>query len=111
MERDRSMAIKAVCFDVGETLVDETRLWNGWANYLGVPGDVFHSALEELIGRNQHHRAIFERFKPGLDLDAARRERAAHGDHDIFNASDLYPDALPCLNLLRRHGYKAVSYT
>jgi FMN phosphatase YigB (HAD superfamily) len=100
------MAIKAVCFDVGETLVDETRLWDGWASYLGVSRSAFYSALEEIIERNQHHRAIFEHFRPGLDLEAARRERAGLGDHDIFNVSDLYPDALPCLNLLRERGYK-----
>ncbi len=100
------MAIKAVCFDVGETLVDEIRLWNGWAAYLGVSSSVFRSALDETIERNQHHGAIFEHFKPGFDLEAARRERAAAGDYDIFNASDLYPDSLPCLNTLRQLGYK-----
>ena len=100
------MAIKAVCFDVGETLVDETRLWDGWANYLGVSTRVFYAALEEIIERNQHHRAVFERFKPGFDLDAARRDRAARGDHDILNISDLYADALPCLKLLRERGFK-----
>jgi hypothetical protein len=30
------MSIEVVCFDVGETLVNETRLWDGWAAYLGV---------------------------------------------------------------------------
>ena len=100
------MGIKAVCFDVGETLVDETRLWNGWAAYLGVSGSIFRSALDEIIERNQHHGAIFDYFKPGFDLEAARRERAASGDRDIFNASDLYPDSLPCLNSLRQLGYK-----
>jgi HAD superfamily hydrolase (TIGR01549 family) len=100
------MAIKAVCFDVGETLVDEARLWRGWASYLGVSSTSFFSALDEIIESNQHHRAVFERFRPGLDLAAARRERAAYGDDDLFNASDLYPDAWPCLNSLRKRGYK-----
>jgi FMN phosphatase YigB (HAD superfamily) len=31
------MPIKAVCFDLGETLIDETRMWSEWAAYLGVP--------------------------------------------------------------------------
>ena len=31
------MRIRAVCFDVGETLIDETRHWEGWADFLGVP--------------------------------------------------------------------------
>ena len=29
--------IEAVVFDVGETLVDETRAWSAWADHLGVP--------------------------------------------------------------------------
>ena len=31
------MPIKAVIFDVGETLIDESRVWRGWAAYLKVP--------------------------------------------------------------------------
>ena len=27
-----AMAIKVVFFDIGETLVDETRQWGGWAD-------------------------------------------------------------------------------
>ncbi len=30
------MAIRAVFFDVGETLVDETRAWGSWADWLGL---------------------------------------------------------------------------
>src|SRR5439155_14968561 len=30
-------ALKAVVFDVGETLVDETRHWGEWADRAGVP--------------------------------------------------------------------------
>ncbi len=30
--------INAVVFDVGETLVDETREYGTWADWLGVPG-------------------------------------------------------------------------
>jgi hypothetical protein len=28
------MTLKAVFFDVGETLIDESRMWRGWAAYL-----------------------------------------------------------------------------
>ena len=99
------MAIKVVVFDVGETLVNEDRLWGRWAAYLGVEADVLRSTLDEVIANGEHHRAVFERFSPGLDVEGARRDRAARGDIDIFNAADLYPDALPCLRTLRRHGY------
>ena len=99
------MAIKVVVFDVGETLVNEDRLWGRWAAYLGVEADVFRAALDEVIANGEHHRAVFERFSPGLDFEGARRDRAARGDVDVFNGADLYPDALPCLRTLRQLGY------
>jgi len=100
------MPIKAVVFDVGETLIDESRMWRGWASYLGVPDREFIAALEDVIASGDDHRAVFARFRPGLDLSAARRERAARGDNDIFRAQDLYPDAAPCLRELRNLGYR-----
>jgi len=99
------MAIRAVFFDIGETLVDETRLWNGWARYLGVSRQTFHAALGEIIASGQGHRTVFERFRSGFDIDRARRERAIRGDADVFDVRDLYPDALPCLKALRECGY------
>lgn len=99
------MAITVVVFDVGETLINETRRWNAWSAYLGVDAHTFRSALDDVIANGEHHRAVFERFRPGLDIESARRDRAARGDVDSFDASDLYPDALPCLRRLRQLGY------
>jgi FMN phosphatase YigB (HAD superfamily) len=99
------MAISVIFFDVGETLVNEARLWNGWATYLGVPAEIFDAALAEVIARGEHHRNVFERFRPGFDLASARQERSRCGVSDIFEARDIYPDALPCLRRLRELGY------
>jgi HAD superfamily hydrolase (TIGR01549 family) len=99
------MAISVVFFDVGETLINEARLWAGWAAYLGVPVDEFRSALVDVIASGEHHRKVFERFRPGFDLVSARQERSSYGDTDVFDASDVYPDALPCLRRLRELGY------
>jgi FMN phosphatase YigB (HAD superfamily) len=99
------MAVKVVFFDVGETLVDETRLWRGWAAWLGVPAEAFAAALAETVAAGEPHRRAFERFRPGFDLEAARRERAAAGDPDLFDARDLYPDAAPCFAALRERGF------
>jgi HAD superfamily hydrolase (TIGR01549 family) len=97
--------IKAVFFDVGETLIDETRLRDGWADYIGVERTEFAAALDDLIRRDEHHRGVFERFRPGFDIARAQREHAEWGDSDMFDARDLYPDALPCLARLRELGY------
>ena len=100
------MGLKAVLFDVGETLIDESRMWRGWAAFLGVPADDFLAALEDVIRKGEHHRAVFERFRPGFDVAAARRARAAAGDSDVFGRPDLYADAAPCLRRLRTLGYR-----
>jgi FMN phosphatase YigB (HAD superfamily) len=99
------MTISVVFFDVGETLTNEARLWDGWAAYLGIPVDEFRSAFIDVIASGEHHRKVFERFRPGFDLVKARQERSTCGDVDVFDASDVYPDALPCLRRLRASGY------
>ena len=101
------MSIRVVVFDVGETLVDERRLWYAWADYLNVPREAFYCALEEVVAQGQHHHRVFDRFKPeGFDLDAARRDRAARGDADLFDRRDFYPDALSTLADLRASGFR-----
>ena len=54
------MPIKAVCFDVGETLIDETRHWDGWAEFLGVPRLTLFTALGVTMSRGQSLRRVFE---------------------------------------------------
>src|SRR5713101_2327484 len=98
------MVVKVVFFDVGETLISETRLWSGWAAYIGVPAKTFLSVLEDVFAQGEHHRRVFERLRPGFDVEAAQRDRAARGDVDVFDTADLYPDAVPCLRILRERG-------
>ncbi len=98
------MAIKAVFFDVGETLVDESRDWGAWADYLGVSRLCFFAALGAVIERGHHHRSVFELLRPGVDFATLRHERDATGDRYSVTPQDLYPDVLPCLHLLREAG-------
>jgi FMN phosphatase YigB (HAD superfamily) len=99
------MSIKAVFFDVGYTLIDETRQWRAWADHLRVPYEKFDAALRDVIARREHHTRVFEILQQGFDLATARAERKATGDADTFTAADLYPDALPCLVELKRLGF------
>ena len=100
------MPIKAVIFDIGETLIDESRIWRGWAAHLGVPEADFLATLDEVIARGEPLRHVFDRFRANFDIAAARRERAAAGDNEMFDARDLYADAKPCLRGLRALGYR-----
>jgi HAD superfamily hydrolase (TIGR01509 family) len=97
--------VKAVFFDVGETLLDESRAWTGWADWLGVSALTMLGLLGATIGRGEHHLRAFELVRPAFDLDAERRARAAAGVPDDLRPEDLYPDALPCLDALRERGY------
>ena len=37
--------VRVVVFDVGETLIDESRLWRAWAEWLGVSPFTFFVAM------------------------------------------------------------------
>jgi len=93
-------------FDVGETLVDETRVWSAWADYLGITRLTFMAALGAAIERGDDHREVFELFRPGMDLRAALAEPSAAHLADAIGAEDLYPDAMPCLRALAGAGYR-----
>jgi HAD superfamily hydrolase (TIGR01549 family) len=98
------MPIKAVFFDLGETLIDETRMWREWAAYIDVPEQTFMTTLEDVIADGEHHHRAFDRLRPGFDPKAAQRQRVADGTRYLFEPRDLYPDARPCLTSLRRAG-------
>lgn len=98
------MRIKAVFFDVGETLVDESRDWGEWADYLGISRLSLHASLGAVIEKGQHHHRVFEMVRPGADFTELRREREATGNAYSIGAQDLYPDVVPCLKSLRDVG-------
>jgi HAD superfamily hydrolase (TIGR01549 family) len=100
------MTIKAVFFDVGETLVNEERQWGLWADWLGVTRFTFFAAMGAVIAQKQHHSQVFEVIQPGFDRKAANLERQRAGIPDELQLSDFYADAIPCLQALKSRGYK-----
>jgi HAD superfamily hydrolase (TIGR01549 family) len=97
--------IRAVWFDVGEALIDETREYGTWADWLGVPRHTFSAVFGAVIARGEDYRQVFQHFRPGFDLDKERQARLDAGHGEYLNASDLYPDVRPCLAALRQAGY------
>ncbi|MFI5779400.1 HAD family hydrolase [Nocardia sp. NPDC051570] len=96
--------ISAVVFDVGETLVDETREYGTWADWLGVPRHTFASVFGAIIATGQDYREAFQVFRPGFDLAEEREARAAAGQPEAYGEDDLYPDVRPSLSKLRDMG-------
>jgi HAD superfamily hydrolase (TIGR01549 family) len=99
------MPIRAVFFDVGETLINETRMLHGWADHMGVGRAEFIAVLDDVIARREHYRRVFERLRPDYDVAAAAAERRISGTAFRIEARDLYPDARQCLADLRKDGF------
>ena len=83
--------MKAVVFDVGETLADETPYWSSVADRLGVPRFTFMGVFGGVVARGEHHHRTYELL--GVD--------AVPGDVP----AEPYPDALGCLERVRAAGY------
>ncbi len=92
-------------FDVGEVLIDETREYSAWADWLGVPRHTFAAVFGGVIARERDHRETFDYFRPGFNLALERGRREAAGRPESFGPEDLYPDARRCVAQLRANGY------
>jgi FMN phosphatase YigB (HAD superfamily) len=85
------VAVKAVVFDVGETLIDETRSWERAADAAGVPRFTLMGVLGGLAARGARHSKVWEML--GVERPAS-----------TWESGDFYADALPCLAKLRSRG-------
>jgi HAD superfamily hydrolase (TIGR01662 family) len=92
-----------VCLDVGETLIDESRVWQTWANILGATRFTFMAAMGAVLARGGDHRETFALL--GFD-DWERRRPDFDAAYGGFQESDLYPDAKSPLDALRSNGYR-----
>ncbi|WP_233571500.1 HAD family hydrolase [Cellulomonas triticagri] len=85
--------LRAVVFDVGETLVDESRAWSEQARAAGVTPFSLMAAIGSVIAQGRDHRdawALLGIAPPDVAPD--------------IGPGDLYPDALECLRGVRAAG-------
>ena len=85
--------MRAVFFDVGETLVDETGMWERAADAAHVPRFTLMGVVGGLAARGERHDRVWE------ILGVERPPAASWGP------GDFYPDALRCLADLRSRGF------
>lgn len=96
-----------VCLDVGETLVDETRVFATWAAVLGVPPFTLAGAMGGVIARGRTYLDAFRLVHEVLGVPAHDRVHAeVEARYGGFRADDLYPDAKPALAALTAAGYR-----
>jgi HAD superfamily hydrolase (TIGR01549 family) len=98
-------SLRAIWFDVGEVLINETREYGTWADWLGVPRHTFSAVFGAVIARGGDYREVFQHFRPGFDLEKERQARLDAGIGEYLNGHDLYPDVRDCLQGLKDAGY------
>lgn len=88
------MTIRAVYFDIGETLISETRVWSALADWLHVPRMTMFGVLGGLIAARRDHRELFSILRPDIGWEGvAMRFSKEVGDGFLYE--DLYPDVVP----------------
>lgn len=85
------MAVEAVVFDLGETLVDETTLWESAADAAGVPRFTLMGVLGGLAARGEPHSRVWAIL--GVEQPPSS-----------WPGNGFYADALPALTRLRSRG-------
>ncbi len=83
------MALRAVFFDVGETLVDEERWWRLLAERSGLQPHVLWAALGVTIERGEEHDELWGHL--GIEQPTTWLQQLT------YEVGDLYPDAIACL--------------
>ena len=92
-----------VVLDVGETIIDESRIWRAWADELGIPQMTFMSVFGAIVARGQGYQDLAGYFA----IDDWRRHREAV-DARIggFRPEDVYADVIDAIDGLRDQGYR-----
>jgi len=92
------VALRAVVFDVGETLVDEERWWRELCARAGLQPQVVWAALGVTIERGEEHDALWGHLGLGRPPSWWREI--------VYSLDDLYPDAWDCLERVRGLAYR-----
>ncbi|MER6827990.1 HAD family hydrolase [Streptosporangium sp. NPDC000563] len=103
--------VRALVFDVGETLIDETRIWSRWADRLGVTRFTMLGVLGGMAALDRSFEDAFRLLRPGFEVEAeqeAWKRDDPTGLRVNFDADDLYPDVRPALAALRDLGYELI---
>jgi HAD superfamily hydrolase (TIGR01549 family) len=96
--------IRAVVFDVGETLIDDTREWHRWAQWLGARQHTLSALVGLVTAQGRDNADALRLLRPGFDMAAERAKREAAGQGENLTEEDLYPDVRPALKALRDGG-------
>ncbi len=101
-------AIRAVYFDIGETLLDRTREYAAWAAALGVPAHTFSAVFGAVIADGGSVQDVIARFSTAdgqpENFEKRRAEMHQAGAIPALAEADLYQDVRESLADLQRLG-------
>lgn len=99
-------APEVVVLDIGEVLIDESRVFAVWAELLGVSQASLMAVLGAAIVEGEDHHEAFPHVAPNVDWASLEGEHEAR--YGGFHDSDLYPDVRDALRELRACGVRIV---
>jgi HAD superfamily hydrolase (TIGR01549 family) len=95
-----------VVLDIGEVLVDESRVFAVWAELLGVSSATLMAVLGAAIVQGEDHREAFPHVAPNVDWTTLEDEHEAR--YGGFRDADLYPEVRTALAELHATGVRVV---
>lgn len=105
-EEEPDPAPDTIVFDIGEVLIDETRVWAVWAELVGVSPLTFAAVLGAAIAQGGDHLEVFAHVAPNVDWEELPEEHEQR--YGGFGDQDLYHDARSCLTELRELSFDVV---
>ena len=100
------VAPDVVVLDIGEVVIDETRVWTVWAELLGVSPATLMAVLGAAVSQGGDHHDAFPHVAPNVEWSELEDEHEAR--YGGFRADDVYPDVVPTFAALRTHGWRIV---
>jgi FMN hydrolase / 5-amino-6-(5-phospho-D-ribitylamino)uracil phosphatase len=100
------MTERWVCLDVGETLIDETRVFRTWAEIFGLPEFTLMAVLGGSITNGERPEDWRRFFEMIHQPDWGDQQPAFEERYGALRDEDLYPDAIRAIDALRAGGYR-----
>jgi len=95
-----------VVLDIGEVVIDETRVWTVWAELLGVSPGTLMAVLGAAVSQGGDHHDAFPHVAPNVEWSELEGEHEAR--YGGFQPHDVYPDVVGTFEALRAQGLRVV---
>jgi len=95
-----------VVLDIGEVVIDETRVWTVWAELLGVSPGTLMAVLGAAVSQGGDHTDAFPHVAPNVEWSELEDEHELR--YGGFRPDDVYADVVPAFTALRAQGLRVV---